>query len=886
MKKLLLTLFLLLSAIGWAYAKTVTTNWDCSALVTSSTSIANTTYYSADNNVSISFDNSGSSKATAYSGHVRFYTSNVMTISSNYVITKLTFTVTSKDYQTVLNTTLGQLTATGGDENITSEVESSTESSKFYVTWTGSAKSLKITASAQTRFSNIEITYNAPATVTFSYDGESLDTDENNEYNITAKEEETITISSTNASSLKIGDEIISANSYDYPVTKSETITVTPIEEDGTEGTPATLNITAKAKDALDEPKSNVESNTAVHPTAITLSTEVGYIAYSIDGGESYKKTDKNEVSIDLTTDYITSGLTINAYSYLGEQQSDEAVYQYTILRPAKPEFDHVSGKVKEGSYITISASEDVKFIEYTVMTDSDDEKTTKVQGNSVSIPINEYTIVTARAYDEYSVWSEDAEMTYEIADVSSYKLVTSADGLKDGDEVIIVAGTKALSNAKISSNAYSSVDVTVNSGEIDIIDEDVMKFTLTTSSTEKSGYPYIFKTLNYGGSEKASDQKYLGANTSTNLSAPTTESYWNIVFDGENAKIINNESSSRLIMLSNSTTTFKNYASSNYESSDYTKVQLYRLVVADNSTIELEGATIAKTTLNEKVALTEDEGWTEKYPAYYTEANQLLFKYNINSDTDENATYTVEVTAGDETIKVTDAKAGENTVAVPLDGPYSLKLAKITFSDGSEQELNSVLDDLNLNIDFEPADAEFNDKIISGSNFILDWELKNISETLVSYVTYQFANEADEIGVATEDYTALGLKGYTRYDGETFVEANNWARIAAQNGHLPVHFANLQAESDGNYVIIGEIKVVYPFYYNNTLDCKSKELVTTIDIEEYIYKEDIPTSINSVKVDANGEAEYYNLQGVRVYSPANGLYIRKQGNTISKVRL
>jgi hypothetical protein len=322
------------------------------------------------------------------------------------------------------------------------------------------------------------------------------------------------------------------------------------------------------------------------------------------------------------------------------------------------------------------------------------------------------------------------------------------------------------------------------------------------------------------------------------------------------------------------------------YTGTTGTAVQLYRLVVTDNSTIELEGATIAKTTLNEKVALTEDEGWTEKYPAYYTEANQLLFKYNINSDTDENATYTVEVTAGDETIKVTDAKAGENTVAVPLDGPYSLKLAKITFSDGSEQELNSVLDEFNIGINFDSADAEFNGIIASGSNIIVDWELKNISETLVSYVTYQFVNEADEIGVATEDYTALGLKGYTRYDGETFVEANNWARIAAQNGHLPVHFANLQATDDDNYEIYGEIKVVYPFYYNNTLDCESEELVTTIDIDEVIAKDDIQTGINSVKVDANGEAEYYNLQGVRVYSPANGLYIRKQGNTVSKVRL
>jgi len=35
---------------------------------------------------------------------------------------------------------------------------------------------------------------------------------------------------------------------------------------------------------------------------------------------------------------------------------------------------------------------------------------------------------------------------------------------------------------------------------------------------------------------------------------------------------------------------------------------------------------------------------------------------------------------------------------------------------------------------------------------------------------------------------------------------------------------------------------------------------------------------------DVNAPVEYYNLQGVRVAEPANGLYIRRQGNTVTKV--
>lgn len=42
--------------------------------------------------------------------------------------------------------------------------------------------------------------------------------------------------------------------------------------------------------------------------------------------------------------------------------------------------------------------------------------------------------------------------------------------------------------------------------------------------------------------------------------------------------------------------------------------------------------------------------------------------------------------------------------------------------------------------------------------------------------------------------------------------------------------------------------------------------------------------SISDVMVDANAPVEYFNLQGVRVANPENGLYIRRQGSTVTKV--
>ncbi|MDE6526009.1 MAG: hypothetical protein K2L75_02025, partial [Muribaculaceae bacterium] len=43
-------------------------------------------------------------------------------------------------------------------------------------------------------------------------------------------------------------------------------------------------------------------------------------------------------------------------------------------------------------------------------------------------------------------------------------------------------------------------------------------------------------------------------------------------------------------------------------------------------------------------------------------------------------------------------------------------------------------------------------------------------------------------------------------------------------------------------------------------------------------------TAIDAVEADGNAEVEYYNLQGVRVANPESGLYIRRQGNTVTKV--
>lgn len=43
---------------------------------------------------------------------------------------------------------------------------------------------------------------------------------------------------------------------------------------------------------------------------------------------------------------------------------------------------------------------------------------------------------------------------------------------------------------------------------------------------------------------------------------------------------------------------------------------------------------------------------------------------------------------------------------------------------------------------------------------------------------------------------------------------------------------------------------------------------------------------IETIGNDANSPVEYYNLQGIRIADPSNGIYIRQQGSTVAKVRM
>ena len=45
-------------------------------------------------------------------------------------------------------------------------------------------------------------------------------------------------------------------------------------------------------------------------------------------------------------------------------------------------------------------------------------------------------------------------------------------------------------------------------------------------------------------------------------------------------------------------------------------------------------------------------------------------------------------------------------------------------------------------------------------------------------------------------------------------------------------------------------------------------------------------SGVENIEAEDNAPVEYYNLQGVKVVNPENGIFIKKQGNKVTKVIL
>lgn len=132
-------------------------------------------------------------------------------------------------------------------------------------------------------------------------------------------------------------------------------------------------------------------------------------------------------------------------------------------------------------------------------------------------------------------------------------------------------------------------------------------------------------------------------------------------------------------------------------------------------------------------------------------------------------------------------------------------------------------------------------------------------------------------------------LCSYEMYvDGELFTfEAGVYPRLTETMTEIPYTFTD---SYDIQYIAGTDYHYVY--FYGSDMKSLGVRMIYTDPADgskhySPIASLDIDFSgIEDVKADSNAPAEYFNLQGVRVDNPAAGLYIRRQGNDVTKIMI
>ncbi len=81
---------------------------------------------------------------------------------------------------------------------------------------------------------------------------------------------------------------------------------------------------------------------------------------------------------------------------------------------------------------------------------------------------------------------------------------------------------------------------------------------------------------------------------------------------------------------------------------------------------------------------------------------------------------------------------------------------------------------------------------------------------------------------------------------------------------------------AEGNTVTVTRPGTLSVYAYDPNTDIKSEPVEIAVN--------DGTSSIDQIGADVNAPVEYFNLQGIRVDNPENGVFIRRQGTTVTKV--
>ena len=131
--------------------------------------------------------------------------------------------------------------------------------------------------------------------------------------------------------------------------------------------------------------------------------------------------------------------------------------------------------------------------------------------------------------------------------------------------------------------------------------------------------------------------------------------------------------------------------------------------------------------------------------------------------------------------------------------------------------------------------------------------------------------------------YLAVDDSHFTSFQCYTALnEFTTWN--VAFDGSNAIFSVDRTKDGEDKHIVIAVSKGAQGTWYSNLAPAAVDGLTAGTDyILPNIYVK-ASTAVSDIVVDADAPVEYYNLQGIRVANPENGIYIRRQGNSVSKV--
>ncbi len=404
MKKLLLLLGVLCSAVLWAHADEATFSIS-SSKINGSTSLTSVT----NNDITLAFAKGGGSNAPALSStYLKFYGGNTLSVSgtnTNVVISNIKITTNSGNN--------GKLTATNWSANCSNNVWTITPTSATTSLSSTTIQNGENSSQAQARITNIVVTYSTKTNVTLTWSSATATGD-------AAKSADFAAPSLSTDPADAASEVVFSSDDTAVATVDSKSGAVTLVNEGETKIWAKISNSTTY-NDASASYTLTV-TDSAVKVTIPTISTEGNKVILSADENCSiYYTVDGSEptkVSTPYTTPfYITQDCTVKAIAYDADgNPSKVSNLDVTYLHVATPTFDPASTFVEPGTTVSIATATEGATIYYYI------NDATEAKEYTAPLTITEATTIKAFAKADHYGDSETATQSYQLGNFVAMK--------------------------------------------------------------------------------------------------------------------------------------------------------------------------------------------------------------------------------------------------------------------------------------------------------------------------------------------------------------------------------------------------------------------------------------------------------------------------------